>query len=301
MIEPSLLLAAVCGGVLATSPVLLVAGRRQPPVRLSDALDRLSGADVAPLPSAQLSPDAGRLDRAGARLAAGRLGRVSQQTRRALALRGRSLGDFMIEKCVWALAGLMLPLLAAAAARLAGLNPPATPVLAAMALGLAGWFLPDLRLRSGRRETRQDAAEAVLSFIDLVTLARLANESASRALTDAAQVSDHAVMIRIRATLERARLEQQAPWNGLERLAEDLDLPELAELVEVLRLDDQGAALAGTLRARAVEMRDAHLTREKIAAQETSESMTVWMVVPVLVLGLVLLTPPLLRLSGLAP
>ncbi|WP_114043456.1 hypothetical protein [Acidipropionibacterium virtanenii] len=301
MIEPSLVLAAACGAVLAASPVLVVAGRRRAPVRLSDALDRLSGAGAEPSPLAELPADAGRLDRLGARLAAGRLGRVSQPTRRVLALRGRTLSDFMVEKCVWALAGLMLPLLVAGVGRLTGLNPPAAPVLVSMALGAAGWFLPDLRLRSSRREARQDAAEAVLSFIDLVTLARLANESASRALVDAAQLSDHAVMIRICATLERARLEQQAPWAGLERLADELDLPELAELVEVLRLDDQGAALAGTLRARAAEMRDAHLTREKIAAQETSESMTVWMVVPVLVLGLVLLTPPLLRLSGLAP
>ena len=52
------------------------------------------------------------------------------------------------------------------------------------------------------------------------------------------------------------------------------------------------------LRARVADMRDAHLTREKVAAQRVSESMTVWMVVPVLVFGLVLLTPAMLTLAG---
>lgn len=300
MPEPSLALAVGCGAVLALSPVLVVAGRRRPTARLSDAIERLSGAERA-RPVVDLPDDAGRLDRFGARLASGRLGALPASTRRALELRGRGLPDFMVEKCVWALAGAALPLMVAAAAAVLGARLPATPVLLGMLLGVAGWLLPDLRLRSGRKQARQDAAEAVLSFIDLVTLARLANESATRALTDAARISDHPVMLRIRTALERARLEQQAPWAGLERLADELDLPELGELVEVLRLDDQGAALAGTLRARAAEMRDAHLTREKQAAQEVSESLTVWMVVPVLVLALVLLTPPLLRLSGVAP
>ncbi len=108
-------------------------------------------------------------------------------------------------------------------------------------------------------------------------------------------------MLRIRATLERARLEQQAPWSGLERLSRELDLPGLGELVEVLTLDEQGASLVATLRARATEMRNAHLSQEKLAAHRVSESMTVWMVVPVLVLGLILLTPPLLSLSGVSP
>ena len=167
-------------------------------------------------------------------------------------------------------------------------------------LAILGWFIPDTRIRSRSKAVRQDAAEAVLVYIDLVTLARLANQSAPRALVEAAQMSDHPVLARIRTTLERSRLEQQSPWAGLESLSEELGLPELAELVEVLRLDDQGASLAGTLRARVNEMRDAHLSREKIEAQTTSESLTIWMVIPVLVLGLVLITPPLLIMAGVA-
>ena len=41
-------------------------------------------------------------------------------------------------------------------------------------------------------------------YVDLVTLARLANQSAPRALVEAAQMSDHPVLTRIRMTLERS-------------------------------------------------------------------------------------------------
>ena len=63
-----------------------------------------------------------------------------------------------------------------------------------------------------------------------------------------------------------------------------------------MTMDEHGAALAATLRARVKELRDAHLTRQKIAAQEVSERMTVFMVVPAMVFGLIFLVPPLLRL-----
>jgi hypothetical protein len=298
---PSLTLALVAGAALACAPVLIWAGRRPAPVRLSDGLAQLAGRRPTADPEVVLPPGAGRLDRFGAWLATRRIGAVSERTRRVLSLQGRSVGDLLVEKTVWALGGLMLPLIVQLTAQLAGMTFPVTPVLLGLALGVSGWFLPDLRLRSAQKEVQQDAAEAVLTFVDLVTLSRLANQSASRAVLEASQVSDHPVMLRIRATLERARLEQQAPWSALERLSRELDLPGLGELVEVLTLDEQGASLVATLRARAAEMRDAHLTSEKLAAHQVSESMTVWMVVPVLVLALILLTPPLMSLSGVSP
>lgn len=199
-----------------------------------------------------------------------------------------------------AMGGMLVPALARAVAAACGDTLPVTPVGLAVVLAVVGWFIPDTRIRSRSKAVRQDAAEAVLVYVDLVTLARLANQSAPRALVEAAQMSDHPVLARIRMTLERSRLEQQSPWAGLDGLSDELDLPELAELVEVLRLDDQGASLAGALRARVHEMRDAHLNQEKVEAQTASESLTIWMVIPVLVLGLVLITPPLLIMAGVA-
>ena len=67
-----------------------------------------------------------------------------------------------------------------------------------------------------------------------------------------------------------------------------------------MQLDDQGASLTEPLAARVEELRDAHLTAERAAAQEVSERMTIWMALPVMVFGLAFIAPPLLRLAGLA-
>ncbi|WCC80004.1 hypothetical protein O6R08_00050 [Cutibacterium equinum] len=298
MIESTLVLAAICGALLASAPLFVIAGRRGAPLRLSDALAGLSGRTRQDVVDPAL-PE-GRLERWGARAAARWPLLVSEKSRRTLALQGRTPGDVVAEKAVMAVGGMTIPILARVVAAIWGDTLPVTPVGLAVVLAVVGWFLPDIRVRSRSESVRQDAAEAVLVYIDLVTLARLANQSVPRALVEAAHMSDHPVLARIRTTLERSRLEQQSPWAGLEHLAEDLGLPELAELVEVLRLDDQGASLAATLRARVNEMRDAHLNREKVEAHATSESLTIWMVIPVLVLGLVLVTPPLLIMAGVA-
>ena len=299
MAESTVILAAICGALLACAPVFVVSGRRNAPLRLSDALAGLSDygrQDAVVDPAAE----GGRLERWGTRAAIRWPRVVSERSRRTLILQGRTPGDLVIEKAVMAMGGMLVPALARAVAAACGDTLPVTPVGLAVVLAVVGWFIPDTRIRSRSKAVRQDAAEAVLVYVDLVTLARLANQSAPRALVEAAQMSDHPVLARIRMTLERSRLEQQSPWAGLDELSDELDLPELAELVEVLRLDDQGASLAGALRARVHEMRDAHLNQEKVEAQTASESLTIWMVIPVLVLGLVLITPPLLIMAGVA-
>lgn len=65
-----------------------------------------------------------------------------------------------------------------------------------------------------------------------------------------------------------------------------------------MRLEEQGAGLAETLQARVRELRDAHLAEQKEKAQAASEAMTLWMTIPALLLGVALLTPALLSLTG---
>ena len=45
-----------------------------------------------------------------------------------------------------------------------------------------GFFVPDLLLRRSGKATQSRAAESLLVFVDLVTLERLANASATEAL-----------------------------------------------------------------------------------------------------------------------
>ena len=81
------------------------------------------------------------------------------------------------------------------------------------------------------------------------------------------------------------------------RLADELGVPELADLADIMRLSgEEGAQVYATLRARSSAMRTAILTGEQGKANEVSERM----VVPGSLLGVVfialLLTPALLRL-----
>lgn len=96
--------------------------------------------------------------------------------------------------------------------------------------------------------------------------------------------------------MERARLEQQSPYAELRRLSDELKLPELADIADVMQLDETGAALSGTLRARVRELRNAHLTREQIKASAAAEGMTIYMTLPALIFGLIFLVAAMLRI-----
>jgi hypothetical protein len=153
-----------------------------------------------------------------------------------------------------------------------------------------------LLLRRTTDSVQTGAAEALLVYIDLVTLERLTNASATQALHNAAGLSDVPLFVQIRTALERARLEQQSPYAELRRLSDELKLPELADIADVMQLDETGAALSGTLRARVRELRDAHLTREQIKAGAAAEGMTIYMTLPALIFGLIFLVAAMLRI-----
>ncbi|GAA1390730.1 hypothetical protein [Luteococcus peritonei] len=299
MVDPLVVVVTASGLLLSLGLVLVVAGLRDHPVSLTDALDSLDGAQRAGGPTGREMVDEEDL--------AGRIGALAftrlrlplaDEHRRLLALQGRSIGDFFAEKLLLATLGLVAPLLLTAVLQGLGALVAPLPVGLGIALALLGWFWPGLTLHRGRERGRSDAGEALFTFFDLVVLERLANASAAQAMMSAASLSDSPLYVRLRTCLERARLEQRPPWQELNRLSHELDLPQIADMADVMRLDEQGAALAEALRARVRELRDAHLLAEKLEAQKVSERMTVWMVVPSMVFGLVFLTPPVLKLLG---
>lgn len=296
-----IVLATGVGVLLGLGILLLVVGFLPRTARLSDVFGVL---DAAPTSSSaptlvDADPDTGWDTRLG-RFGYTRLHvPVGAATLRRLELRGRTISDFVAEKLLLAIFGLVVPQLYQMVRLVLGRGLSAVPVGAGLLLMVAGFFWPDLSLRRDQDDARDDARQAVLSFFDLVTLERLANQSAIASLHAAASMSDSIMFTKVRGALDRARLEQRPPWSDLERLADEMQLPEIRDLSDVLRLDEQGAALAGALRSRVHELRDAQLTREKVRAQAVSESMTLWMVIPSFVIGVLLIAPPLLRMSGL--
>ncbi len=287
------LLAILAGGLLGFGLWAVVGVLVPTAPRLADALDLLDGR-LASTPEAHGSG----VDRIG-NWVRWRLRRpVTADTLRRLRMAGRSVDRHYAHKVLLALAGLLVPPLLGLGLVLSGVAGFEVPAAIGLVTASVGFFVPDIVLRRSEREVNADATEALLTYFDLVTLERLANSSGSQALRSAAAVSDVAVFATIRDALERARLEQRAPYTELHRLGVELELPALVDAADVMSLDEAGAALSDALRARVRELRDAHLTQAKIAAASVSERMALFMVIPSLVFGLFFLVPPILRLVG---
>jgi Flp pilus assembly protein TadB len=291
----ALVIGGLCALVLAFVP-------RAP--RLSDALAVLTDDPEVSAARARVQRDdlglsGSRSDRLGGWLYRVTPIPLTERQLQDLKVKDKGVAEFFADKFVLALIGLATPtLLVVLVGWSLGSLPVAVPVLVALAGLVLGYFVPDLQLRGSATHRRQDAGHALLTYIDLVTLERLANASATQALHNAAGVSEVPLFVRIRRSLERAQLEQQSPYAELRRLADQLKLPELGDLVDVMQLDEAGASLAGALRARVRELRNAHLAKEQQEADAVSESMTVFMAVPALIFGLFFMVPPLLRIVG---
>jgi tight adherence protein C len=284
-------------GILLAAGVscLVVAFVRFAP-RLDAALERIGADEADRMPMRDIGPVGSRSERLGAFIYRAVPIPLSDRQRRALRLENKSIAEFYADKAVMAIIGAVLPALAGCGfVYLTGHLSP-IPAVAAVVGAAIGFFVPDLLLRRKTQNVWVGATEALLVYIDLVTLERLTNASATQALQNAAALSDVPLFVHIRTALERAQLEQQSPYAELRRLSDQLSLPELADIADVMQLDETGAALSGTLRARVRELRDAHLTREQIKASAAAEGMTIYMTLPALIFGLIFLVAAMLRI-----
>jgi tight adherence protein C len=289
-------LVLISGILIAAGMCCLVVAFARSTPRLEAALERIGSDGTDRQPLSDIGPVRSRSERLGAHLYRVIPVPLSKGQRRALRLQDKSIAEFYADKAVMAIIGAVLPAVAGAAfAYLAG-HLSAIPAVAVLVGGAIGFFVPDLLLRRSTANVRTGAAEALLVYIDLVTLERLTNASATQALHNAAALSDVPLFVQIRTALERARLEQQSPYAELRRLSDQLKLPELADIADVMQLDETGAALSGTLRARVRELRDAHLTREQIKTSAAAEGMTIYMTLPALIFGLIFLVAAMLRI-----
>ena len=285
------------GGMLVLGGLVLVLGGLVPaPPGLQPALDRLGGdqatADLRHVDTVADSTS----ERLGALVYRRSPVPLTPRQRQLLRLQDKPIAEFYADKIVMAVVGAILPALVGFGWGLMTGRPSWWPAGLALLGLVVGFFVPDLLLRRSGKASQSRAVESLLVFIDLVTLERLANASATEALQSAAALSDVPLFVQIRTALERARLEQQSPYGELRRLADELELPELKDVADIMQLDESGAALSGTLRARVKELRNAHLTREQIAAGAAAEGMTIYMTIPALIFGMIFLGAAMLTL-----
>jgi Flp pilus assembly protein TadB len=205
---------------------------------------------------------------------------------------------FYGEKVTSAALGLAAPPVLALVAELIGFPLPFTiPVLASLGLAAALFVLPNLTVATDAARERAVLLAAVTAYVDLVALERRAGSGPRQAMERAADVGDCWLFTRIEQTLARTGWSGEAPWAALHGLADELGIPALHDVADIMRLSgEEGAQVADHLSSRAKEMRDAALAQQITAANQVSERMALPITLLVFVFTAILITPPLMRI-----
>ncbi|SEB31634.1 type II secretion system F family protein [Streptomyces melanosporofaciens] len=183
---------------------------------------------------------------------------------------------FVLTKTALAILGLLMPAVATAPWLLLGLGVPFyVPAVAGLAVGALLWIVPDLSVRDQAKRAREEFAHALTAYLDLVALKRSGGSGPTEAMERAAAVGQGWPFQLLQQALLRARVDRIPPWEALEELHRDLDLPVLEDIAEIMRRSaHDGAAVYASLRARAQSLRTELLEAQAAEANADSEKMT---------------------------
>nr|NLD39712.1 hypothetical protein [Actinomycetales bacterium] len=210
-----------------------------------------------------------------------------------LAVLGKARHVLLGEKVLGAVAGLLFTPVIIWVFQISGFGiPPYLMLAAALVMAVGGWLLPDLLLKGQAEEAREDFARSASAYLDLLSIGRISGMMANEALTVSAQISSNWAFQRINGALNRARWSGRRPWDSIEELEQELDIPELGDIGDIMRLSGEGGAqIYETLRGRAKALRSAQLAREHAAANRESERMTIPMTLTSLLVLVVVAYP----------
>jgi hypothetical protein len=215
-----------------------------------------------------------------------------------LAILGRPTYVFYGEK-------LLLVLIVAVAGPLLGLLfwllfgvPVIIPAGLTVVAAALVWFLPNREVAAKAHQARMEFSRALGAYVDLVALDRRAGGSGTRqAMENAAAIGQSWPFRRISDALARSRFAGNAPWDALQDLAEELGLPDLDDLADVMRMSgEEGAQVYEALRAQASSLRHAMLAAEKTQANELGERMVFPTTAMGLVFAAIIIGPGIMRL-----
>ncbi len=194
----------------------------------------------------------------------------------ALALVGQSREMFLAQSIVGALVGFLAPVIALSPLIAVGAVSLVVPLWVMLIGAVIGLVLPYLQVKSKAEDRRRDFRHVVSSFLDLVSMNLAGGRGVPEALQAAASISDSWAMVRIRDTLEAARLQGVTPWAALGVLGDEVDVDELRDLSAALALvAEDGAKVRDSLSARAASMRRRELADTEGRAAARSQSMLV--------------------------
>lgn len=292
-------LAATAGALLALGAVLAVSLLAPRTVDLGDALARLAPTRHRPVTHhVELTATTGK-ERLGVWAIKYLPPALTASSRaKELAIMQMPASRLYGDKLMNALLGFVLPPLITWLFAVLGLQLPiAIPAAGGLALAVLMWWLPDYDLRREAKYARIEFTRALGAYIDLVALERNSGSGARQAMEVAAGIGDSWVFARLAEELARSRWSGLAPWEALRVLGDELGLPELGDLADIVRLSgEEGAQIYANLRARSAAMRTALLEAERAKAHDLGERLYI----PASLLGVVflaiLLAPSLLRI-----
>ena len=227
--------------------------------------------------------------------------RLPVSVRADLGVVGRSLEAHLASSLMAGLAGFVAPVLILTPVSLiTGSIPGVIPVWLSLVGALVGLLLPTVQLRTVAADRRRDFRHVVSSFLDLVAMNLAGGRGVPEALSSAAGISDGWAFVRIRDTLETARLQGITPWAALGELGDELSIDELRDLSAALALvAEDGAKVRDSLVARAVSMRRRELADTEGRAQARSQSMLMAQMLLCVGFLLFLTYPAVARVLGL--
>ncbi|GAA4869960.1 hypothetical protein GCM10023222_25970 [Saccharopolyspora cebuensis] len=152
--------------------------------------------------------------------------------------------------------------------------PAALVPLGALAGTGLGGMLPYFQLRDRARQRRDSYRRVLAVYLDLVAQERSAGRAATPALREAAEASDHPLLLRIRATVLHAHRLGRTPWDALRDLGTRLKVPELVDVADLADTAADGAAIATSLHTKAASLRHAALSDDTAEANRRSERLT---------------------------
>lgn len=209
-----------------------------------------------------------------------------------LRLIGMSVNRYLYQKVLTSALGLIAPMSIGVVFQALGLVAFYIPALFGIPIAIGAWFLPNLLVREQAAAARDEISRASAVYMELVGAERISGASPSKALDNAAQVGRSWPFVRIRQTLVEARYAGVAPWDALEQLAHEINVPDLGEIAQVIRLSgEQGASVYETLRARGQSLRNRLMNAEKTEAAKETTKMFVPMALTGVMFMLILATP----------
>ncbi|HXQ58537.1 MAG TPA: hypothetical protein VN799_00520 [Acidimicrobiales bacterium] len=272
-----------------------------PPLTLRASLARLTGEHV-PAPVV-LTQGVGRARQICARVLdtnIRKVPRLAEFVLPDLAITGTPTETFAV-KVVGYGAGLALlgPVLWAAMAAVGVHLGFELPAVAMLVLGGVGAVTPFFDLHTAAQRRRRHFCHSLSTYASLVSMAMAGAMGWSSALEVAAGVSPSDwAMTEIAQALLWAEAYRKQPWEGLDRLADRFNLPDLADLARSMAQAGDGARIRDSLDAKASSLR----LKETAALEDAAAATTQKMLLPGVLLmagyGLLVFYPALAAFTG---